>query len=97
MKKLWPARGSNWRSLDFLPLSYGALHARENLIVDFEPGVGLKLDNFHSFMNSAIAKLRGKASSSKSKGRQFEPRAGQSFFICEWDIQLILQRLSSSL
>ena len=37
-----------------LPLSYGALHARENIIVDFELGVGLKLDNFHSFMNSAM-------------------------------------------
>ena len=58
MKKLWPARGSNWRPLnlksDTLPLSYGALHTRENIIVDFELGVGLKLDNFHSFMNSAM-------------------------------------------
>ena len=58
MKKLWPARGSNWWPLDLksdtLPLSYGALHARENIIVDFELGVGLKLDNFHSFMNSAM-------------------------------------------
>ena len=31
-----------------------ALRARENIIVDFELGVGLKLDNFHSFMNSAM-------------------------------------------
>ena len=58
MKKLWPARGSNWRPLDLksdaLPLSYGALHVRENIIVDFELGVGLKLDNFQSFMNSAM-------------------------------------------
>ena len=37
-----------------LSLSYGALHARENIIVDFELGVGLKLDNFHSFTNSAM-------------------------------------------
>ena len=58
MKKLWPARGSNWQPLDLksniLPLSYGALHAKENIIVDFEPGVGLKLYNFHSFMNFAM-------------------------------------------
>jgi len=58
MKKLCLARGSNWQPLDLksdtLPLSYSALHARENIIVDFELGVGLKLDNFHSFMNSAI-------------------------------------------
>ena len=27
---------------------------RENIIVDFELGVGLKLDNFHSFMKSAM-------------------------------------------
>ena len=58
MKKLWPEQGSNWRHLDLksdtLPLSYGALHARENIIVDFKLGVGLKLDNVHSFMNSAI-------------------------------------------
>ena len=35
--------GSNWRPLDLksdtLPLSYGALQARENIIVDFELGV----------------------------------------------------------
>ena len=58
MKKLLPVLSSNWRPLDLksdtLPLSYGALHARENIIVDFELGVGLKLDNFHSFMNSAM-------------------------------------------
>ena len=35
-------------------LSYGALHARENIIVDFELGVSLKFDNFYSFMNSAM-------------------------------------------
>ena len=50
---------SNWRTLDLksdtLPLRYdGTLHARENIIVDFELGVGLKLDNFYSFMNSAM-------------------------------------------
>jgi len=39
---------------DTLPLSYGALHARKNIIVDFELGVGLKLDNFHSFMSFAM-------------------------------------------
>ena len=39
---------------DTLPLSYSALHARETIIVDFELGVGLKLDNFHNFMNSAM-------------------------------------------
>ena len=58
MKKLWPARGSNWWPLDLksdtLPLSYSALHARGNIIVDFELGESLKLDNFHNFMNSAI-------------------------------------------
>ena len=35
-------------------LIYGALHARENIIVHFELGVGLKLDNFHSFLISAM-------------------------------------------
>ena len=58
MKKLWPARGSNRRPLDLksdiLPLSYGALHASKNIIVDFELGVGLKLDNLHSYMNSSM-------------------------------------------
>ena len=58
MKKLLPAWGSNRQHLDLksdtLPLSYGAFRARENIIVDFELGVGLKLDNFHSCMNSAM-------------------------------------------
>ena len=56
MKKLCLARSSNRRPVDLksdtLPLSYGTLHARVNIIVDFKLGVGLKLDNFHSFMNS---------------------------------------------
>ena len=48
------ARTSDPWILSTLPLSYSALHARENLIVDFELDVGLKLDNFHSFMTSAM-------------------------------------------
>ena len=36
----------------YLTTELQSFACKRNIIVDFELGVGLKLDNFHSFMNS---------------------------------------------
>ena len=88
MKKLWLARGSNWRPLDLksntLPVSYyiRSFACKRNWL-----GMGLKLDNFHNFMNSDMQ-------SSVAQWVVGSNHCAANFFKCE---HYLLQRLSRSL